>query len=372
MEPVTHALASLALARTGLGRITRFATPMLLVSGLAADLDWLTYAGGARDFLAGHRTATHSIVGTIVIAGITAALFTIFSRRLVSHRHPLGAASTGAVPIRFFRASAVCAVGAATHVILDLTNSYGIKLLWPFQQKWYALDLAGSVDPLLLVLLGAGVLVPVVFRLVTEEIGGRAPDRKGHAGTIAALLVIALYFGGRVVLHERTIALLSSRIYAGEPPLRVSGLPQWSPFDWRGLVETETAIGSIDVSLSPGQNFNPETARMQFKPPASSPLDIARQTATARDFLAFARYPFATVQPISSGSRMRIRDLRFEQNPEWPGSVTAVIDLNSELKVTRETLKFETAEPDLRHARRPIVQSPPAPALEVREIPRAR
>ena len=188
MEPVTHALASLALARTDLGRITRFATPMLLVSGLAADLDWLTYAGGARDFLAGHRTATHSIVGTIVIAGITATLFTIFSRRLASHDHPLGAASTGAVHVSFLRACAVCAVGAATHVILDLTNSYGIKLLWPFQQKWYALDLAGSVDPLLLVILGAVVLVPVVFQLVTEEIGGRAPARKGQAGTIAALL----------------------------------------------------------------------------------------------------------------------------------------------------------------------------------------
>jgi hypothetical protein len=51
MEPVTHALASLSLGRTGLNLVTRFATPMLVVSGLAADLDWLSYWPDHAHFL---------------------------------------------------------------------------------------------------------------------------------------------------------------------------------------------------------------------------------------------------------------------------------------------------------------------------------
>ena len=47
MEPVTHALTSIALGRAGLNKITRAATPMLLVSGLIADVDWVTRLGGA-------------------------------------------------------------------------------------------------------------------------------------------------------------------------------------------------------------------------------------------------------------------------------------------------------------------------------------
>ena len=67
MEPVTHALTSIALGRAGLNKVTRMATPMLLVSGLIADVDWVTRLGGASAFLHGHRTATHSLLGTAVI-----------------------------------------------------------------------------------------------------------------------------------------------------------------------------------------------------------------------------------------------------------------------------------------------------------------
>jgi len=75
VDPVTHTAASLALARAGLDRATRLATPMLLISGLAADLDWLSLAGGARAYLHLHRTATHSLLGTAAIAFALAAMF---------------------------------------------------------------------------------------------------------------------------------------------------------------------------------------------------------------------------------------------------------------------------------------------------------
>ncbi len=151
MEPVTHALASLSLGRAGLNRVTRFATPMLLVSGLAADLDWLSYWGGPRAFLASHRTAGHSLVGSVAIAASTAAVFAWFARggshgdrqtgRVPDAKADGGVSfgtarwGGGAVPFRFWRALAVCGAGAGSHLVLDLTNSYGVKLCWPFSAQ---------------------------------------------------------------------------------------------------------------------------------------------------------------------------------------------------------------------------------------------
>ena len=341
MEPVTHALASLAMASAGLDRVTRLAAPMLLVSGLAADLDWVSYAGGARVFLAVHRTATHSLLGTAIIAVVTAAAFVMLSRRIGPE--PKLPARTAARPsrIRFSRALGVCAAGATIHLLLDLTNSYGVKLLWPFQQKWYGWDLDTRVDPLLLVLLAAALLLPVLFRLVTEEISGTV-TRGGKAATLALLAVIFVYFGARAVWHLRALELVSSRLYAGERPLRAASSPDVSPLKWRGVVETPAAMDEVPVSLWPGDVFNPENARTYFKPDESPALEAARQSDSGKAFLAFARFPLATLESTPFGGRIRIRDLRFDSPGGEYGTVIAVIDVNSDSKVVRDVLEYET------------------------------
>src|SRR5665213_2954156 len=223
MEPITHALASVALGRAGLDRVTRFAMPMLIVSGLAADLDWLSYLFGPRAFLAAHRTASHSLVGTAAIAVATTALFFWFAwfaaRRNRLSASPGGPFSTKS-PLthrgeRFQLWPALMIFGAAAglHLLLDLTDSYGTKLLWPFSAKWYAGDLAAEIDPWIIVLLLAAVFFSLLFGLITQEIGAHAPTRTGNRAAVAALFFLPLYFGGRAVFHQRALALLSSRLY---------------------------------------------------------------------------------------------------------------------------------------------------------------
>ena len=166
MEPVTHAVASLALGRAGLGRVTRLAAPMLLVSGLAADLDWISHSVGAPAFLRWHRTATHSLLGTAAISATVAAGFWLWGRR----------DAEASRRVAYPRALAVCACGAGLHLLLDLTNDAGVKLLWPFQQRWIAWDLAREVDPALLAILLAGLLLPALLNLV--ERGNRGARAK--------------------------------------------------------------------------------------------------------------------------------------------------------------------------------------------------
>lgn len=329
MEPVTHALASLTLARAGLNNTTRLATPMLLAAGLAADLDGLSLAGSPRAFLHGYRTATHSLAASAAIALALGGVFWWLGRK-----HPVA-------PVRLGRAVMVCGVGAAAHLLLDLTNSYGVQLLWPFREKWYGWDLMDSIDPWVLFLLLLGLLLPGLFRLVLEEIGARPKARGSQRGAIAALALLALYGGGRGVLHGRAVELLRSRMYRGEMPGAVGAFPQGtSPLTWSGAVETDNAIAELEVSLAPGSAFDPDLARTHFKPEASPILEAARKTEVAAEFLKFARFPLASVQKTENGYRVELRDLRFASRPGGRRDLHAVIDLNPQLLVLNEAFRF--------------------------------
>ena len=333
MEPVTHALTSIALGRAGLNKITRAATPMLLVSGLIADVDWVTRLGGANTFLHGHRTVTHSLLGTAAIIAAVAAASWVTGRK-----YPKFA-------VGIFPALAICTVGAGTHLLLDLLNGYGVKLLWPFSPKWYAWDRADAVDSWILFFLLVGLLIPELFRLVLEEIGSK-PKRHGRQrGAIAGLVFVALVIAGRAFAHQHAIALLDSRDYRGQTPLEVAAFPKPSnPLLWSGVLETDNAIFNLEVPLGPGREFDPELADVHFKPQPSLTLKNAVNSSTAIEFLNFARFPLASVQPQGDGFQVRLRDMRFESELAGRRGIIAVIDLNAQSLVIGEHLEFDSTK----------------------------
>jgi inner membrane protein len=331
MEPVTHALTSIALGRAGLNKITRAATSMLLVSGLIADVDWVTRLGAANTFLRGHRTVTHSIAGTIVIIVTVAAAFWFAGRKYSKFA------------VGFFPALAICAMGAGAHLFLDLLNGYGVKLFWPFSPKWYAWDLADAVDAWILFSLLAGLLAPELFRLVHEEIGSKPKKHGRQRGAIVGLALVGLFIAGRAFAHQRAVALLDSREYRGQAPLVIAAFPQPSnPLLWSGVVETDSAVVNVEVPLGPGREFDPESGDVHFKPQPSPALSNAVKSSAALEFLNFARFPLASVEPEGDGFRVRLRDMRFAS--ELPGrrGIIAIIDLNAQSLVFRERLEFES------------------------------
>jgi inner membrane protein len=280
--------------------------------------------------LRGHRTATHSLVGALAIIAIVAT-----ASWLTGRKYPKFA-------VGIFPALAICAIGAGVHLLLDLLNGYGVKLLWPFRPKWYAWDLADSVDSWILIFLLAGLLLPELFRLVLEEIGSRPKRHSGQRGAIIGLVFVALIIAGRAFAHERAMALLDSRDYRGQTPLEVAAFPRPSnPLLWSGVVETDNAIFQLEVPLGPGREFDPELADVHFKPPPSAMLKNAVNSSVAIEFLNFARFPLASVQPKGDGFQVRLRDMRFES--ELPGrrGLIAVIDLNAQSLVIGERLEFD-------------------------------
>ena len=139
--------------------------------------------------------------------------------------------------------------------------------------------------------------------------------------------------------------MLDSREYRGQAPLEVAAFPRpATPLIWSGVVETDNAVVNVNVPLVPGAVFDPDLADEHFKPEESLTLKNAATCATAVEFLSYARFPLASVEPRGDGFEVRLRDMRFAS--ELPGrrGIIAVIHLNAKSLVIDERLEFDTPQ----------------------------
>lgn len=328
MDPVTHALVSATLDRAGLRRVAPNAIFILVISGTATDLDLLSYFSGASAYFHYHFAVLHSICGAVIFTVALAIVFRTFGPRTAQTRTPRFA------PILF-----LCAIGTGVHLLFDCMGADGVQLLWPFRERWFALDLLPQIDPWILAVIIVGLLLPALFRLVSEEIGERKKKKSVSKGALAACIVIALYVGARDMLHQRAMLTLFSHDYHGAAPLVAGAFPDSpSPFLWRGLVETANTIEQVSVPVGSGDEFRADSSLTSYKPENSLALSAARHALLAKQFLAYARFPFADTQTIPNGYLVTIRDLRFAQDSDSHGNVCAVIELDGELHIRSEEI----------------------------------
>jgi hypothetical protein len=268
------------------------------------------------------------LLGSLALALAIAAVFAWFSRKNPQNAPP------------FRRAFVVCLIGAGVHLLLDLCTSSGEQLLWPFHAKWFALDWLAWLDPWILFLLLAGLLVPSLLRMVSEEIGERR-KKKPNRGAIVSLALTVIFICGRAALHSKAADMLFSREYHGAVPDTVGAFPTaGSPFIWRGVVDSTFRMEALNVSLVPGSYFDPERTDTHFKPEGSPVLDAAQQTPLAERFIRYARFPIASIEKREYGYHVVIRDLRFPLNSGGWDNIIAVVDMDSELHVQIEQMQF--------------------------------
>ncbi len=312
MDPVTHGFASYALARTTFPRASRATLAGAVLAGTAADLDQLSSSSGPSAFLAWHRTFTHSIATAITLAALlTLALVLIGKQKKDSIKTIL--------PL-FLMASLL-------HLAMDSCQNESVELLWPFRSQRYSLDCVAHLDLWILLMLLAGALLPLLLGLVTEEIGAKSKAPRGRIGAALALLAVCAYMGGRFVFHGNAVAMMESRTYRGELPRKVAAFAESdTPFHWHGIVETERALHGIDLDLTRGSAFNPDSSAVAYKPEPSPPLEAARNTEAARRFLQAARFPKATIEKTNTGFRVEIRDFPHQKHAHLGLRVIAVIE----------------------------------------------
>lgn len=339
MEPATQALAAIALSRAGLNRLTPRAAPILLAAALAPDLDLLAVAGGASSYLRLHRTLFHSLAGGVALAVALAILATVILRRL----KPTIEFENCSFHRLFFRVVILCLSGVALHLLLDLCDADGLRLLWPFRQSWQGWYLAPNLDPIILMVLLASMGLPALFKLVSEEIGERKKKNPiPRRWAIAAFAILAVYLGARAMLHSQAIDLLQSAIYRGEVPLAAGAYPDSvSPFDWRGIAATDNTLQEIEVHPGSGEKFDPERAITHYKPAQPQVLAAAEKAAAIRAFVAYARFPIASVQQSEGGGwHVELRDLRIPANSTSWENLEAVVDLDAATQLRNEEIRF--------------------------------
>ncbi len=331
MDNLTHSLTGILLSRAGLERLTPRAAWILLLAANAPDIDVLSAFGGSLNYLHYHRYLTHTLVALPVLA-----LVCVLVVRLVSRR-----------PVNWLGAYLIALIGVASHLVLDLTNIYGVRLLLPFSSRWLRWDITSIIDFWIWGVLLLSVSAPGLARLVNAEIGAGSQVRggAGRGFAIFALVFLALYDGGRFVAHARAMATLDSRIYSGSAPRRVTALPESSSlFRWRGIAETNELFSIEEVDLL--RDFDPTTGRTFYKPEPSPAIEAARRTPVFEEFLRFSRYPFWQLTPAEQsegGTRVEVMDLRFG-DPQTPAFVATAIVVQNQ-RVLRAWFQFGQAKP---------------------------
>lgn len=294
----------------------------MIFAGTIADLDYLSLLFGPAAYFASRRTFTHSVLGTLVVIGLSVLVVRYLAKQqsepVVAMLAPL-------------------AIAAVLHVALDLLQSEGTALFWPFLPKRYAADCLPSIDLWVVILLLVGILVPELFRLVTSEIGLKDKTPRGRNGALVALALLAAYVGGRVLLHSGSVALLDPHSYKGESARKVGAFPDTlSIFNWHGVVETSSFLCQVTVPAGPGRNFDPESAECLHKPEASPELTAAQQTDVAREYLQAMPFPRAIVARTQDGYEIVIRSMRDTVEHETRHRLAARILLDNRFGVSAE------------------------------------
>jgi len=216
MDPLTHALVGVGVAALT-GDSFSLTNPIYLgavLGALAPDLDIVLQLFGDVPYLTHHRGSSHSVPGVIVSSAVIALILWLI----------FGGMAPGAIFVWTI-------LGAVSHIILDILNSYGAKILWPFSQKKYTFNLLVVADPVIIAIFAGVILWP------------------GIPGTVArAAFWVALAYLGLRVYMRRNVYRMLRRKYQSEGAGRIVVMPAMvSLWNWSFLVETPESyiIGEV-------------------------------------------------------------------------------------------------------------------------------
>jgi inner membrane protein len=331
LDNLTHSLVGLFLGRIGLRKLTPNGLGVAILAANAPDLDVISWFWGQDVWLRWHRNFTHALLGLPVMALLSIVIIRIAGRK----------------PIRWWPAFVVAAIGVASHIILDLTNVYGVRLLLPFSGQWFHWDLTPVVDLTIWAMLLVGALAPMLARLVTSEIGARR-GTTGAGWAMVTLLALGVYDYSRSVFHERAVNLMDSRIWNGLAARRAGAFPQANPLLWTGIVELSNAYVEVPIDLRDG--FHPLDGVTFYKATRGPSAIAAMQTKAFEAMQEFVQYPLWIVEPSAdplpdgtNATRVILMDLRFGSPPAPGFNASAIVDDHN--RVLESSFAFGGAKP---------------------------
>ncbi|HKD85946.1 MAG TPA: metal-dependent hydrolase [Terriglobales bacterium] len=339
MDPVTHLLTGACMGRAGFNRKSALATVTMVLAAEAADIDVVWGLKGSIPALQHHRGITHSFVGVpFIAAAIVGAVY--LGHRIRWHRSAKSVSSPGDPPIRWGFLYFCALLAALSHLLLDYTTAYGIRLFEPFDYRWYSWDIVSIIEPLMLLALIGGLTVPAFLGLISREVGARSKGPRGRAAAIIALIMVAVIWGVRDYQHRRALNAMNSFLYNNTDPIRLAAYPYMiNPFRWHGVVETRDFFESVPVnSLTP--DVDSEHGILYYKPVETPAISAAKASYLGRVYLDWAAFPFVRQQNLTSdpaGYLEEFQDLRYTY-PSTVGKppLSGFVLLNDELRILEQ------------------------------------
>jgi inner membrane protein len=288
VDNVCHTLVGAALGRAGLAQRTRFGAAALMISANIPDLDVLVFATDASP-VSFRRGWTHGIAAQLVLPIALTGVFWLLDRRRPR--------SDGTSSFHAGRMLLLSYVGVYSHVFLDYLNNYGVRLLTPFDWRWFYGDAAFIIDPWLWLVLGSGVWL--------------ARRRHSPAWARRALVVASIYIAVMVFSARVAHGIVEAQwvdAHGARPRALMVGPQPVSPL-------------ARDVIIDAGDHYVRGTfswpSRLELSPEHIPKNDHRPEVAAARadpgvrGLLVWSRFPYWTLEPVDGGTLVTLADARF-------------------------------------------------------------
>jgi membrane-bound metal-dependent hydrolase YbcI (DUF457 family) len=333
MDIGTHALASLALSRAILPRAPKALWACTIPAGIIADSDQVSAVISPSTYLAWYRTYTHSLLASLLVAGIFALMYRVWSSGELRQQ------------LRVRIVFVVVLLVEWLHLVMDAAQWQGVELFWPFNPARIAADWLPSIDPWIIAILIAAIALPEFFHLVSSEIGAKDTRPRGLVGAIVGIVFVLVYIGLRAESHATAILQLRNRVYVGESPRKVAAFAELTSLvSWRGIAETESALHQVTVNILSSRPASFDSGVNLFKPEPGPLLQAAQATESAKRFLRIARFPKATVVKTEAGTEVQIRDLRYTATDERKHEPMVTVEFDLLGKLQSEAITWASRE----------------------------
>jgi len=179
MDNLTHSLVGALIGQAGLKRRTGLAMPALIIGANIPDIDATCVMLSDMQHLALRRGLTHGPIAMLVLPLLLAGGLWWFDR----WQGRRGKRPAGRLPVRFGWLWALSLIACLSHPAFDWLNSYGVRLLEPFDHDWFHGDMIFIID----IWLWLGMGSATWLSLRRERRGGdwRKPARIALAAVLA-------------------------------------------------------------------------------------------------------------------------------------------------------------------------------------------
>lgn len=348
MDPLAHTAVGACLAKAGLERASPLATATLIIGANLPDVDAIAGAWGREASMLFRRGWTHGVLAMVVLPLLLAAGVLLWDRGLRRRRAPASEPARAGVIV------GLSFLGVLSHPFFDWLNTYGIRLLMPFDGRWFYGDALFIVDPILWLTMGGALVLAhsrtpasaagwiLLLSLMTSVVtlSDRPPMTtkvlwcaallglfvvrvlrlfEGRIQRVAQVgfLLGAAYVGSMIASSElaasraRALAARGGHVVHAHMAAPAAG----NPFHRTVVLELDDEYQVFELDWLRGGQPEPQPSMPRVESSTQTVrlaevIEAARRAELARATVARARFPLYTVQRLPEGWRVGLGDAR--------------------------------------------------------------